>query len=127
MKDLWDQYYTEAFKSSSPKSNGIYSVLNNEWIKKPVMRDIPDIDKEKFDELFEEWESKYNKLLNENPNSDDIKEFIDDLYDLRRESIADSGEYGLGNLIFKEFRNLGYLDSLKEMKNVELSKEFSLE
>ena len=127
MKDLWDQYYTEAFKSSSPKSNGVYSVLNDEWIKKPVQGDIPNIDKEKFNGLFEEWESKYDKLLNKNPNSDDIKEFIDDLYNLRRESIADSGEYGLGNLVFKEFRNLGYLDRLKEMKNAEMSKEFSLE
>ena len=65
--------------------------------------------------------------MNKNPNSDDIKEFIDDLYNLRRDSIADSGEYGLGNLVFKEFRNLGYLDRLKEMKNAEMSKEFSLE
>ena len=59
--------------------------------------------------------------------SDDIRDFIEDLYDLRKESIAKDGEYGLGNLIFKEFRNKGYLDNLKEMRKVEKGKELSLE
>lgn len=60
-------------------------------------------------------------------NSEKINNFIEDLYDLRKESIDNEGEYGLGNLVFKEFRNLGYLDNLKELKNQEKSKELSLE
>lgn len=60
-------------------------------------------------------------------NSEKINDFIEDLYDLRKESIAKGGEYGLGNLVFKEFRNLGYLDNLKGLKNKEKSKELSLE
>ena len=56
-----------------------------------------------------------------------ISDFIEDLYDLRKESIATDGEYGIGNLVFKEFRNRGYLDKLKDMKNEERSKELSLE
>ena len=59
--------------------------------------------------------------------SEKIKDFIEDLYDLRKASIAKDGEYGLGNLVFKEFRNLGYLDNLKELRKQEKSKELSLE
>ena len=59
--------------------------------------------------------------------SEKINDFIEDLYGLRKESIEKDGEYGLGNLVFKEFRNLGYLDNLKELKNQEKSKELSLE
>ena len=29
---------------------------------------------------------------------------------------SDDGEYSIKNLIFKEFRNLGYLDNLKDLK-----------
>jgi len=58
--------------------------------------------------------------------SEEISKFIEELYDLRKESIANEGEYGLGNLVFKEFRNLGYLDNLKELKNKEKSDELSL-
>ena len=234
------------------KSNGVYS-LKTGWVKRPVQKDIPDLDHEAFDKLFKEWEDKYfdliggQEILTEGPQdsrryfvkpynkycaskeeildilvhsgekdctiytlknlgdakdishlgprdviyyykdgklydkngvkvmdynliikneenrkkfvdvhklpdeifdkvyadrlteflkeddvltedkSDDIYKFIEDLYNLRKESIAKEGEYGLGNLVFKEFRNLGYLDNLKELRKVEKSKELSLE
>lgn len=58
---------------------------------------------------------------------DDIDKFITDIYELRKNSIAKDGEFGLGNLVFKEMRNLGYLDNLKELKKQERAKELSLE
>lgn len=68
----------------------------------------------------------YIENINE-ARSDDIYDFIEDLYDLRKTSIANEGEYGLGNLVFKEFRNLGYLDNLRKLRREEKSKELSLE
>ena len=56
----------------------------------------------------------------------EIENYIEDIYDLRKTSIAEDGEYGIGNLVFKEIRNLGYLDNLKELKNALKSKKFSL-
>lgn len=58
---------------------------------------------------------------------DDIDKFIEDIYALRKESIATEGEYGKGNLIFKELRNNGYLQKLKDLKAKEQSKQLSLE
>lgn len=60
-------------------------------------------------------------------SSKDIEKFINDLYDLRKTSIAKDGEYGLGNLVFKEFRNLGYLKTLKTLRKELKSRELSLE
>ena len=131
--------------STGVKSNGIYSVMTGKWIKEPVQADIPDLDKEAFDKVFNEWEDKYFELLKKigkteeetsekeiltesnEDKSELISNFIEDLYDLRKDSIATEGEYGIGNLVFKEFRNLGYLDNLKDLKNEERSKELSLE
>ena len=48
---------------------------------------------------------------------DEIDKYINDLYELRKDGLATGGEYSLGNLIFKEARNKGYLDNLKELKN----------
>lgn len=45
------------------KSNGIYSVMKDKWIKEPVQADIPDLDKDAFDKIFNEWEDKYFELL----------------------------------------------------------------
>lgn len=56
-----------------------------------------------------------------------INKLIDDIYEERKSSISKDGEYGVGNQTFKEFRNRGYLDSLKKMKQKELNKDLSLE
>lgn len=124
-------------------SNGIYS-FNKGWIRKPVKENIPEIDQEKFDEEFLKWEEKYFDLIgdeltlsaekpiddiNESVESDkieDIDNFIEDIYDLRKLSLKDGGEYSIGNLIFKEMRSLGYLDALKNLKLNLKSAELSL-
>ncbi len=56
----------------------------------------------------------------------EIDDLINDLYKLRQESIQQFGEFGVGNLVFKEMRNLGYLDNLKTLKRKLQSKEMSL-
>lgn len=115
------------------KSNGIYSVMYNKWIKEPVQSDIPDINQEEFEKVFKKWEDKYfdfvTGILNKNKevSADSIYDFIEDIYDLRKESMEKDGEYGIGNLVFKEMRNLGYLDQLKDLKNKLQNKELSLE
>lgn len=58
---------------------------------------------------------------------DQIDNLIEDIYNLRKEGMEEDGEYSIKNLIFKEFRNLGYLDNLKELRKKEISKELSLE
>ena len=115
------------------KSNGIYSVRYNKWIKEPVQSDIPDINQEEFEKVFKKWEDKYfdfvTDILNKNKevSADSIYDFIEDIYDLRKESMEKDGEYGIGNLVFKEMRNLGYLDQLRDLKNKLQNKELSLE
>ena len=56
-----------------------------------------------------------------------IDNMLEDIYDLRKQGMARDGEADIFNLIFKEFRNLGYLDNLKELRKKEISKELSLE
>lgn len=123
-----DEQLQEAQQEQQLVSNGIYSVLKDKWIKEPVEQDIPEVDEEVFEEEFTKWEDKYFVLIN-NPeiNSELIDDFLEDIYDLRKTSIAQEGEYSIGNLIFKECRNLGYLDNLKDLKNEFRSKELSLE
>jgi hypothetical protein len=52
---------------------------------------------------------------------------LEDIYDkLRKKGVA-KGEYSTENLAFKELRNKGYLDKLKDYKNELTSKRLSLE
>lgn len=125
IKGIPAEIYVEMDKPTG-KSNGIYSIYNG-WIKHPVQENIPELDTKAFDKLFNKWESQYFDIIENVTDVDKIDDFIEDVYDLRKNSIAKDGEYGLGNLVFKEFRNLGYLDNLKELKRKEIEKDLSLE
>ena len=46
---------------------------------------------------------------------------------MRKISLASEGEFGKGNLVFKQFRNNGYIDELKNRKYAYKSKELTLE
>ena len=61
LKGIPAEIYVELDEPQA-KSNGIYS-LNSGWVKEPVQQDIPDLDKEAFDELFNEWEERYINLI----------------------------------------------------------------
>lgn len=101
------EVYLEDVNTTSV-SNGIYSLKKNKWVKIPSKEDPITYDIENTEE-YKEWKERYNKLEN-----DHLEDFINDLYILRKESLSKEGEYGLGNLIFKQFRNEGILDDLKE-------------
>lgn len=119
-------------KDSPRVSNGVYSVKKNKWVKKPVAEDIPEYDKDALDKLVDEWEIKCKDLI------DDIKadkledekkvvKLLEDIYEkLRKKGVAE-GEYSIKNLAFKELRNKGYLDQLKDYRNELVSKRLSLE
>jgi len=106
-------------------SNGVYSVTDNCWIKHPVQQNIPDIDLDEFNKIFSIWEDKYIKTKAEN-TVEAVDQFITDVYNLRKQGLTTGGEYSEENLVFKEIRNLGYLDELKELKNVLTSEDLSL-
>ena len=124
------ELYVET-ENSTRVSNGVYSVLKDSWIKEPEVTEIPELDREAFDELYNEWESKCKDLIKDiedNKFEDETKvvELIEDIYELRKSGITE-GEYSLQNLVFKELRNNKFLDGLKEYKNELIAKRLSLQ
>ena len=110
--------------NSSVTSNGIYSVIDDIWIKEPQMvkeRSVK-IDKKELRDLVNSVKS-----VLADGDSDDIKDCINMLYLMRKDSIATDGEYGVGNLLFKEIRNRGLLSALKDKYNEMISDELTLE
>lgn len=112
-------------------SNGIYSVLNDQWIKEPTKDSIPEVDMELINKHVKPWENRYNNLIKKiNIESTDdeteIDKFITKLYELRQKGLASEGEYSIGNLVFKEMRNKGYLDNLKELRHKVIANRLSL-
>jgi hypothetical protein len=96
------------------------------------MVEIPDLDTDKFEAQFKMWEDKYLSIVDDYENGlledeSDVIDYINEIYEVRKKGLSKEGEYGIPNLIFKEVRNKGYLDNLKELKNELISKRLSLD
>lgn len=104
-------------------SNGVYSVLYKKWIKYPKPIDVPVFD---ISDLVNKWENKINSLL-VNGSKEELQKAVDDLYVIRTQSIAADGEYSKGNYLFKQLRDLGLIDSLKDAIKEKTSQILTLE
>lgn len=119
-------------ENSARVSNGVYSVKKNNWIKKPEHQDIPDYDKDTLKKLTDTWEAKCDKLIadieaDKLTDEKKVVKLINDIYEKLRKKGVSKGEYSIENLTFKELRNDGYLDKLKDYRNELVSKRLSLE
>lgn len=113
-------------KKEKHKSSGVYSLLDDKWIKKPSKEYLDDNDTDfdniqdvtsdymnKIDDLVAEFEygdnpeSIYNKAGN---LFDDIKEMRKAGLDTRNPEMSD------GNLIFKSLRRSGYIEKLLDIR-----------
>lgn len=109
-------------------SSGIYSLLKNDWVRKPIKKiinvDTADVQLKAADlmnsieELEEEDGETFLKKHAQLKNK--IKKY--------RQSGLDSngGEFSIENLVFKILRNSGFLERMIEMKNDYLTDELSL-
>ena len=110
--------------NTSVTSNGIYSIIYDSWIKFP--KKLTSIPKYDISQEFSEWQDRIDVAIR-SENSSFIKQVIDMLYLIRKNSIAADGEYGKGNQLFKEIRSVGLLKKLKDAYSDAVSKELSLE
>lgn len=123
IRGLQVEMYVQDVKSGIT-SNGIYSVCDDEWVKEP--KPITNFKQHNITKELDAWKSHVSKILNGN-DYDAVVTAIDNLYLMRHNSIAAEGEYSAGNQLFKEVRNLGLLDKLKDKADKLTSKKLSLE
>ena len=107
---------------TSAVTNGIYSLKQNKWIKIPVKTESIKTIEIENSQIYKDTYNAYINLKDE-----DVEQFIDDLYLMRKISLSDKGEFGEGNLVFKQFRNNGFLKDLKDRKYAYKSKQLTLE
>ncbi len=113
-------------------STGVYSVLNDEWIEKPIREDKK-IDTEILKGKINQWMSKIDTVIN-NASAEDVesaKEYVKNLKDkikkFRSSGLKEGGEYSYENLTFKYLRRNGYLDKLFNFEKQLVDKELSLD
>ena len=103
-------------------ASGLFSLQDNDWIRKPQSIK-PDIDRHTvrkkviaFTRIVELFEEKVDMSVNDLKKCEEYHKYGERLREkvkkMRRDSLEVDGEYGTGNLAFKELRNTGVIDRL---------------
>ena len=111
------------------RMGGVYSLLNNKWIKKPNKVEFePDenLIKEKSKTLMMKIDDIEES---DNIDYDDLKEKTESVWkkikDFRKSGLeSESGEFSIGNLVFKLLRRNGYISKIMEIKKDSYDKQF---
>lgn len=125
IKGIEVELYVEDINTTSI-SNGIYSVLEDKWVKEPSTSDTIIPSPEALDQA-EEIEEEILDSIESSKTVEELQSIVDKIYLMRKDSLATDGEVGAGNLAFKSLRNKGVLDKVKETIRGATSRELSLE
>lgn len=127
IRDLQVELYVEDVRSGT-MSNGIYSLFQNEWIRKPKKETIPDYSNdEEYLRLLDQWTNDATDVLYNEKDSTNVKSFVNRLYNFRRISLMTGGEFAKGNLVFKQLRKSGLIEKLKALQYKLTSERLSLD
>jgi len=110
-------------KKEVNKSQAVYSLMKNHWIKKPKHEDIK-VDKDAIKKKYREY-TKYIDTAISEADLDKIKRLIKRLYEMRQAGLDASGEYSTENLVFKLLRSTGYINKLRDAADKITDKDLS--
>jgi len=110
-------------KKEINKSQAVYSLMKNHWVKKPKHEDIQ-IDKDAIKKKYKQMVHSVETAIKES-DIDKIKKLIKRIYDMRQSGLDKSGEYSTENLVFKLLRSTGYINKLRDTVTQLTDKELS--
>ena len=76
--------------------------------------------------LGEEPVGEIDDIIDDEINESRLQFIKKKLFNLRRQSLSEGGEFALGNLVFKSLRNKGYIDKLNDYMTNVTDKNLSL-
>ena len=112
-------------------STGVYSIINDEWIKKPGQKPLKydkSVVKKKvnsFSSQIEDVEDLYDDKKYEQANKF-AKKLMEKIKKFRQSGLENDGEYSNENLVFKILRNQDYIKELRDLRTKSYDKMMSL-
>ena len=112
-------------------STGIYSIINDQWIKKPGQKPLKydkSVVKKKvnsFSNQIEDVEGLYDDKKYEQANKF-AKKLMEKIKKFRQSGLESDGEYSNENLVFKILRNEEHIKELRDLRTKSYDKMMSL-
>lgn len=105
------EIYAQDMNDGFVKDQGVYSLTKNNWLAEPVHKEIS-LDDPHMSKKVQDYIEQIDGLIGSNAEDGSFTKLKDKFKNMRQSDIKKAGEFSHGNLIFKELRNLGYLDKM---------------
>jgi predicted nucleotidyltransferase len=115
--------------SDEAHSDGVYSVMNDEWIHRPT-KTHKNLDMSVLKTKIKSWTDKIDDAIEDaksEGNAESLKRLKDKLKDYRQSGLNKDGEFSYENLVFKYLRRSGHIGKLFDEKTKIKDKELSIE
>jgi predicted nucleotidyltransferase len=96
-----------------PVSGGVYSVLHDHWIKEP-RQENPNINDTAIVHKVQDLVDQIERNIASADDPEDLRRLTDKISKMRKNGLADGGEFSVENLTFKTLRNLGIIKALHD-------------
>ena len=122
------ELYAQGVKDEA-HSDGVYSVMNNEWVHIPS-KTHKNIDMSVLTQKIKSWTDKIDDTIKDaksEGSAEKLKSLKDKLKDYRQSGLNKDGEFSYENLVFKFLRRSGHIEKLFDEKTKIKDKELSVE
>lgn len=135
-KSLWNRshditikgYDVELYvedKAEGHTSSGVFSIVSNEWLVVPSSKE-PEYKENIIKRKARSIARAIDSLGISCDNTQDIIRTKDKIKKMRQEGLESSGEFSIGNLVYKVLRNNGYIEKLYDKYNSSIDACYSL-
>lgn len=119
------ELYAQDEKTPYTKDQGVYSVKDNKWLIKPVQREV-DLKDPNIKRKVEHYKEKIDTLIETSAEEDAFESLKEKFRNMRAAALKRGGEFSVENLVFKELRNLGYLEKVSKYLRTKQDQRLSL-
>ena len=119
--------YAQDVNELPHQDQGVYSVSNDMWIQRPRNLGLDFENDPHLQKKADFYKKLIDNMIDQHATDETIDMLKKKIYKMRGDSIAQGGEFGFGNLVFKELRNAGYLDKMAAYIKSNMDKNLSLE
>lgn len=115
--------------SDKHHSDGVFSIMNDEWINRPTKKEL-DLNMSVLEDKIKCWTDKIEDAIENAKKTSDtepLKKLKDKLKDYRQAGLNKDGEFSYENLVFKYLRRSGHIGDLFDEKTKIKDKELSIE
>ena len=135
-KTLWNEHHditiydqpVELYVQDASEEHiatGIYSLKNGNWLKKPAY-DPPSVDDSAVAAKTKQLKYEIDRLIDDKGDQEAVQKLKEKIRHYRQSGLKEGGEWSTGNLTFKELRNTGYLEKLRDYSRSEQDERLSL-